>query len=1064
MWIVRLALDRPYTFVVFAVLILLLGLFAVQTTPTDIFPKIDIPVVSIIWTYQGLPTSEMEKRVTTFSEFVLATVNDIRSIESQTLNGVSTIKVYFHPQVRIDAAMAQINSAVNGIRFRMPPGINPPWILRFGADTVPIIQLALSSRTLSEAQLYDYGIFRVRQQLSTVAGTLLPAPYGGKSRQIMVDLDPEALIGKGLSPIDVSNAIGAQNVTLPSGTIKVGDRDYTVSTNSSPLNVPALNDLPIRVVNGATVHIRDIGNVRDGSVVQQNMVRADGQPSVLLTIMKTGSVSTLDIVDEIKERILPITRAAAPPGMVIKELFDQSVFVRASIDGVLHEAVIAAALTGMMILLFLGSWRSTVIIAVSIPLSILSSLAMLSAMGHTMNVMTLGGLALAIGILVDDATVTIENIHRHMGRKPLREAVLDGAAQIATPTFVATLTICIVFVSVVFLTGPARYLFTPMALAVVFAMIASYILSRTLVPVMAAWLLRGEQHEVSPETGLSEQQHASPNWFTRINQRFNEGYIAVRTRYTALLQSFLDRPRLAFAITGVIVATAFIVLPFVGRDFFPTVDAGQFRLHVRAAPGTRIESTKMIFSRVEAELRRMIPEHEIELILDNIGRPAESFNFAFGDGATIGTFDGEILVALKEGEHGPTAGYIRELRRVLPQKFPELTFYFQPADIVSQILNFGLPAPIDIQVAGYDPKNFDIATQINRKIAAIPGVVDAHVHQVMNGPNIHLQVDRTRAAEFGLTQQDISNSLFVSLASSAQVQPNFWLDPKMGITYQVAAQTPQYRIASVAALENTPVAVRNGGQPQLLSNLATASHSIEPVVANHRNVQPVFDVYANVQNSDLGSVAGRIEDVVSDFRKQLSPGSEIVVRGQVESMQEAFTRLGIGLAFAAILVYLLMVVNFQSWTDPFIIITALPGAFTGIVWALFLTQTTFNVPSLMGAIMSIGVATANSILLVTFATERLELGRTALQAAVDAGCTRLRPIVMTALAMIIGMVPMALGLGEGGEQNAPLARAVIGGLTVATFATLFFVPLMFSLLHGRTARITTNDNIRTEEL
>jgi multidrug efflux pump subunit AcrB len=800
MWIVRLALNRPYTFVVFSVLILLLGLFAIKTTPTDIFPKIDIPVVSIIWTYQGLPTAEMEKRVTTFSEFVLATVNDIRSIESQTLNGVSTIKVYFHPQVRIDAAMAQINSAVNGIRFRMPPGINPPWILRFGADTVPIIQLALSSRTLSEAQLYDYGIFRVRQQLSTVAGTLLPAPYGGKSRQIMVDLDPEALIGKGLSPIDVSNAVSAQNVTLPSGTIKVGDRDYTVSTNSSPLNVPALNDLPIRVVNGATVYIRDIGHVRDGSVVQQNMVRADGQPSVLLTIMKTGSVSTLDIVDEIKQRILPITRAAAPPGMVIKELFDQSVFVRASIDGVLREAVIAAALTGMMILLFLGSWRSTVIIAVSIPLSILSSLAMLSAMGHTMNVMTLGGLALAIGILVDDATVTIENIHRHMGRKPLREAVLDGAAQIATPTFVATLTICIVFVSVVFLTGPARYLFTPMALAVVFAMIASYILSRTLVPVMAAWLLRGEQHEVSPETGLSEQHHRSSNWFTRVNDRFNEGYIAVRARYTVLLQRFLDRPKLAFIITGVVVATAFILVPFVGRDFFPQVDAGQFRLHVRAAPGTRIESTKTIFSRVETELRRIIPEQEIELILDNIGRPAESFNFAFGDGATIGTFDGEILVALKEGEHGPTAEYIRELRQVLPQKFPDLMFYFQPADIVSQILNFGLPAPIDIQVAGYDPKNFDIATQIRKRIATIPGVVDVHVHQVMNGPDIHLEVDRTRAAEFGLTQQDVSNSLFVSLASSGQVQPNFWLDPKMGITYLVAAQTPQHRIDSVAAL------------------------------------------------------------------------------------------------------------------------------------------------------------------------------------------------------------------------------------------------------------------------
>jgi multidrug efflux pump subunit AcrB len=1048
MWIVRLALDRPYTFIVFAVLILLLGVFAIQTTPTDIFPKIDIPVVSIIWTYQGLPTPEMEKRVTTFSEFVLATVNDIRSIESQTLTGVATIKVYFHPQVRIDAAVSQINSAVNGIRFRMPPGINPPWILRFGADTVPIIQLALSSKTLSEAQLYDYGIFRVRQQLSTVAGTLLPAPYGGKSRQIMVDLDQDALIAKGLSPIDISNAINAQNVTLPSGSLKVGDRDYTVSTNASPSTVPALNDLPVKVVNGAMVYIRDIGQVRDGAVVQQNTVRTDNQPSVLLTIMKTGSVSTLDIVDEIKKRILPVTRAAAPPGMQIRELFDQSVFVRASINGVLREAVIAAALTGLMILLFLGSWRSTVIIAISIPLSILSSLAMLSFMGHTMNVMTLGGLALAIGILVDDATVTIENIHRHMGRKPLREAVLDGAAQIATPTFVATLTICIVFVSVVFLTGPAKYLFTPMALAVVFAMMASYLLSRTLVPVLAAFLLRGEQHEVNPDTGLSDAPQAH-TWFGRLNARFNNGYIAVRTRYTVLLQRFLDGRKTAFLFSGLTVVSAFVLLPFVGRDFFPQVDAGQFRLHVRAAPGLRLESTKVIFSRVEEELRKVIPESEIELILDNIGRPAESFNFAFGDGATIGTFDGEILVALKEGEHGPTEAYIRQLRRQLPLRFPELTFYFQPADIVSQILNFGLPAPIDVQVAGYDPGNYDIARNIRQQIARVPGVVDAHVHQVMNGPDLHLEVDRTRAAQFGLTQLDVSNSLFVSLSSSAQVQPNFWLDPRMGITYAVAAQTPQYRLDSVATMENTPIAVRTGGRPQLLSNVASVSHSVIPVVANHRNVQPVFDVYANVQNSDLGSVAGKIENIVQGFRKQLAPGSEIVVRGQVESMQEAFTRLGVGLAFAAVLVYLLMVVNFQSWTDPFIIITALPGAFTGIVWILFVTQTTFSVPSLMGAIMSIGVATANSILLVTFASERMELGRTASQAAVDAGCTRLRPICMTALAMIIGMLPMALGFGEGGEQNAPLARAVIGGLGVATFATLFFVPLMFSILHSR---------------
>jgi multidrug efflux pump subunit AcrB len=671
---------------------------------------------------------------------------------------------------------------------------------------------------------------------------------------------------------------------------------------------------------------------------------------------------------------------------------------------------------------------------------------MLSALGHTMNVMTLGGLALAIGILVDDATVTIENIHRHMGRKSLREAVLEGASQIAAPTLVSTLTICVVFVSVVFLTGPAKYLFTPMALAVVFAMLASYLLSRTLVPVMSAFLLRSEQHEVDPSTGVSAAAPAKKSWLYRINERFNGGYIWVRTEYTELLRAFISRRPTAFLLTGGIIASTFVLMPFVGRDFFPRVDAGQLRLHVRAPSGTRLESTKLIFSRVEEELRRVIPPDEIELVLDDIGRPAESFDFAFGDGATIGTFDGEILVALKEGKHGPTAKYISELRQRLPRVFPSLLFYFQPADIVTQILNFGLPAPIDIQVAGYDPRNFDVARQIREKIARIPGVVDSHVHQVMDGPDLHYDIDRARAAEFGLTAQDVSNSMFVSLSSSSQVQPNFYLDPKMGTTYLVAAQTPQIRLNTVEKIGNTPILVKNGGQTQLLSNLAAVSHSTQPVVANHRDVQPVFDVYANVQDSDLGSVESRIEHVVKQIKPQLSPGSEIVVRGQVESMREAFSRLGLGLVFAAMLVYLLMVVNFQSWKDPFIIITALPGAFAGVVWALFLTQSTFSVPSLMGAIMSIGVATANSILLVTFASERMELGRTAAEAAVDAGCTRLRPIVMTALAMIIGMLPMALGLGEGGEQNAPLARAVIGGLTLATLATLFFVPLMFSIL------------------
>jgi len=1043
MWIVKLALNRPYTIAVVAVLILLLGVFSVVNTPTDIFPVIDIPVVSIIWTYSGLPTSEMEKRVTTFSEFVLATVNDIESIESQTLNGVATIKVYFHPQVRIDAATAQINSAVNGIRFRMPPGINPPWILRFGADTVPIIQLALSSNTLPEAALYDYGIFRVRQQLSTVPGTLLPAPYGGKARQIMIDIDPAALQAKGLSPIDVSNAINAQNLTLPSGTVKIGERDYTVSTNSSPLEVSALNDVPVKVVNGATIYVRDVAQVRDGAAVQLNAVRQDGKPSVLLTIMKTGAVSTLDIVDQIKGRILPTTRAAAPEGMEIRELFDQSVFVRGAIDGVVHEAVIAAALTGLMILLFLGSWRSTVIIAVSIPLSILASLTILSLMGHTLNTMTLGGLALSIGILVDDATVTIENIHRHMspelGRKSLRQAVLDGAAEIATPTFVATLTICIVFVSVIFLTGPAKYLFTPMALAVVFAMAASYFLSRTLAPVMAAYLLRAEAHAEDGHTQGS-------GWFFRVHQRFNERYERVRDSYAALLAKFLAHRRLALAISGSVVVTAFVLLPFVGRDFFPDVDAGQMRLHVRATPGLRLESTTDLFGAIQQELRKIIPPDELEMMLENVGRPSESFNFAFGDGSQIGSFDGEILMALNPHNHRPTEEYMRQIREELPQKFPGVTFYFQPADIVTRVLNFGLPAPIDVQVGGYDPGNFQIASEIEQRLRRVPGAVDTRVHQVMNAPDIHLNIDRSRAATLGLTAQDVANSLFVTLSSSAQVQPNFWLDPKMGITYAVAAQTPQRMMDSLSAVENTPIPVGDGST-QLLSNLATVNRDTQPVNANHRNVQPVFDVYANVQDSDLGSVAAQVDKIVEEMRPKLAPGNEIVVRGQVESMHQAFRRMGIGLVFAAVLVYLLMVVNFQSWKDPFIIITALPGAFTGIVWALFLTQTTFSVPSLMGAIVSIGVATANSILLVTFANERMIAGESALDAALEAGSTRLRPISMTAMAMMIGMLPMALGMGEGGEQNAPLARAVIGGLAVATAATLFFVPLMFTMLN-----------------
>jgi CzcA family heavy metal efflux pump len=1040
MWIVRLALNRPYTFIVASILILVLGFSSIATTPTDIFPNIDIPVVTVIWSYSGLPAKEMEQRITTFSEFVMAVVNDVKAIDSQTVNGASVIRISFQPQVRIDAAMSQVGAAVNSIRFRMPPGVNPPWIVRFSASTVPIIQLSLSSDTLSESEIYDYGLFRVRQQLTTVPGTLLPTPYGGVARQIMVDLDQNALLAKGLTPIDVTAAINAQNVTLPSGTAKVGSREYTVSTNSSPVDALMLNDVPIKTVNGSLVYMRDIAHVRDGWSVQQNVARANGKPAALLTIMKTGSVSTLDIVNQIKNDVLPASRAAAPKGLKITELFDQSIFVKASIAGVLREGVIAASLTALMILLFLGSWRSTLIIAISIPLSILSSIIVLSAMGETMNTMTLGGLALAIGILVDDATVTIENIHRHMDGQPLREAVLIGASEIATPTLVSTLTICIVFVSVVFLTGPAKFLFTPMALAVVFAMLASYLLSRTLVPVLVNFLL-GAEH-TPPNVG--------PRGFLgHVSDRFNDGFVWVQSRYTRALEMTLENRKPALIGSIAIMSTAFLLLPFVGRDFFPSVDAGQIKLHIRARAGTRIETTKVIFSRVEDQIRKTIPAQETDLIMDNIGLTPETFNYAFGDGATIGSADGEVLIALNKHHH-PTGKYVKELRSQLQKQFPDLTFFFQPADMVTQILNFGLPSPIDVQVQGYDPANYQIARRLRSRLATVPGAVDVHMHQVVDAPDLHLDIDRVRAAQFGLTQQDVANSLYISLSSSAAVQPNFWLDPKMGITYAVAAQTPQYSIDSINALQNTPIPMHTlNNRTEVLGNMATLTPAVLPVVINHHNGAPVFDVYANTQDSDLGSVAAKVNRIVKEESRSLPPGTKIIVRGQVESMNEAFDRLGLGLAFAALLVYLLMVVNYQSWLDPFIIICALPGAFCGIVWALFLTQTTFNVPSLMGAIMSIGVATANSILLVTFANELRARGIAPMEAAITAGYTRLRPIIMTACAMIIGMVPMALGLGEGGEQNAPLARAVIGGLTLATFATLFFVPLMFTVIHGR---------------
>jgi len=929
---------------------------------------------------------------------------------------------------------------------RMPPGAVPPFILQYNASSVPIIQLALSGKTLSEAELYDYGIYRIRQQIAPIQGITLPLPYGGKPRQVMVDLDPQALLAKTISAADVSAAVNLQNLTLPSGSVKLGPREYRVSLNSSPDVLAALNDLPVKYVNGAVVYVRDVAHVRDGFAVQTNLVRRDGRRSVLLTVIKKGGASTLTIVKQLKD-LLPTIRAAAPPGLEVTELFDQSLFVRAAIAGVLTEGAIAAFLTGLMILLFLGSWRSTLIVTISIPLSILTSLAVLSALGETLNVMTLGGLALAVGILVDDATVEIENIHRNLGLGTrLLQAILDGASQIATPAFVSTLSICIVFVPVVFLVGPAKYLFTPLAMAVVFAMLASYLLSRTLVPTLVRYLLASEAHDraAGGATAVSV--------FGRVHDAFNRRFEALRAAYVRALEAALARRARVFVAFALVVGSGLALLPFVGRDFFPAVDTGQFRLHVRAPAGTRIEETEQVFADVETAIRRLIPRDEVQLVLDNIGQP-QPINLAFTDSVTIGPSDGEILVGLNPDRHQPTARWMKTLRETLPREFPGVTFFFQPPDIVSQILNFGLPAPIDVQVIGYNQKaTHEIALDVASRIARVPGAVDVHLHQVVNTPSLLVNVDRSRAAELGLTQRDVANNVLVSLSSSAVVSPNYWSDPRTGITYPVVVQTPQNRIDSVNTLMNTSVTQGAVGQQQLLSNLATLERRETPAVISHSNVQPVFDVYANVQERDLGSVAAAVQKIVAELRPTLPPGHTIAVRGQVESMNSAFLRLGLGLIFAVALVYLLMVVNFQSWLDPFIIITALPGGFCGIVWMLFVTHTTFSVPALMGAIMSVGVATANSILMVSFANDQMGAGADARSAALAAGATRLRPVLMTALAMIIGMLPMSLGLGEGGEQNAPLGRAVIGGLSVATFATLFLVPVVYSLLRRRAPR------------
>lgn len=1037
MWIVKLALRKPYTFVVMSLLIALLGIGAALTTPTDIFPKVDIPVINVVWLYRGLPTADMEKQITIFSEYTISSaVSNVKNIESQTVSGISVIKIYFHPGADIAAALAEVSAVSQTVLRRMPPGTNPPLILRYNASSVPILQLSISSKTRSEEELYDWALYQLRQQLSVVQGTRLPLPYGGKPRQITVDLDPQALQANGLSPQDVNLAINAQNFTLPTGSAKIGELDYAVSLNSSPEAPTGLNDIPVKRVNGRTIFLRDVAQVHDGFQVQTNIVRRDGTRGVLASILKTGDASTLEIAAKVKE-LLPTIRAAAPSGIDVDLLVDQSTFVAKAIDGVLIEGVIAATLTAVMILLFLGSWRSTLIVAVSIPLSILSALIALKALGQTINVMTLGGLALAVGILVDDATVEIENIHRNLAQaKPLVRAILDGAQQIAVPAFVATLSITIVFVSVVFLDGAAKYLFTPMALAVGISVMASYLLSRTIIPTLVKFLLRSEVEHHGPR----------PSFFGRVHGAFNRGFEELRDRYVAGLGwALAHRPRV-FAFFGLAVLSAALLAPQVGRDFFPKVDAGQIRLHVTAPAGTRLEETERIFSKVEAAIARIVPESDREAILDNIGLP-DGINLGITDSANLSTADGEILVSLRHDRQGRTEDYIRRMRQELPREFPGTGFYFQPPDIVTQILNFGLTSPIDIQVAGYNGEaTYRAAREIEARLAKVKGAADVHLHQVVGAPRLHLEVDRVRAGESGLTQRDVANSLLVSLSSSFVVQPSYWADPRTGINYPVSVQTPQHEINSIESIDTIPLSAPGLVSPQLLGDLGTLSRRSTAVVANHSNVQPTFNVRADVEDRDLGSVSAEIEKIVAEVRAKLPPGSSLTVRGQVESMNSSFVRLGIGIFFAAVLVYFLMVVNFQSWSDPFIIITALPGALVGIVWMLFATQTTFSVPSLMGAIMTVGVATANSILVVTFANGRRQEGKKAAEAALEAGHARLRPVLMTALAMILGMLPMALGLSEGGEQNAALGRAVIGGLLVATFATLFFVPVVFSLV------------------
>jgi len=1046
MWIVQIALRRPYTFIVMALLILLSTPLVLTKMATDILPDINIPVISIIWGYNGLSAQDMGQRIAAANERSLTTtVNDIEHIESQSLAGISIIKIFFQPTANIQTAIAQVVAIEQAQLRQLPPGITPPLIIKYSASSVPVIQLGLSSPTMTEQTLFDTAVNFLRPQLITIPGAAIPYPYGGKSRLVSVDLDNQAMLSKGLTPNDVVNAVNAQNLILPSGTAKIGTTEFNVSMNGSPDTIAGLNNIPVLAKNGTTTYLSEVARVRDGFSPQTNIVRQNGQRGVLVSVLKNGGSSTLDIVSTLRS-ILPTALESLPKDLKITPLFDQSLFVKAAISGVIREALIAACLTAAMILLFLGNWRSTCIIAVSIPLSILSSILALYALGETINIMTLGGLALAVGILVDDATVTIENIERHLHLgSDLHKAILDGAGEIAVPALVSTLCICIVFVPMFFLTGVARYLFVPLAEAVVFAMLASYVLSRTLVPTMV--MLMMDRSHVDPA--------AKPSLLQRAYRRFDAAFEKFRGGYVLILSALLTHRKMFGSLfLGFCVLSCGLAFGL-GRDFFPSVDSGEIRLHMRAPTGTRIEETARLADEVDKVIREIIPAKELGTVLDNLGLPYSGINLSYSNAGTIGTLDGEILISLNE-DHRPTTTYIDQLRRELPRRFPGMEFFFQPADIVTQILNFGLPAAVDVQIAGADlPTNYAFASKLLKQVKQIPGAVDVHIQQKLNQPTLALNVDRSQIKQLGLNPVDVAQNLLVSLSGSSQTAPAFWLNPTNGVVYNVAVQTPQYKVNDLDALLRTPVSANSAGAitgtgtvpTQLLSNLVQVQPAQQLADVSHYNITPVIDLYVSVEGRDLGGVSNQVEKLVDELRPNLPRGTHIVIRGQVETMKSSFIGLGIGLLMAIVLVYLLIVVNFQSWVDPFIIITALPAALAGIAWMLFLTGTTLSVPALTGAIMTMGVATANSILVVSFARKRMDEGLPPLSAALEAGATRIRPVLMTALAMIIGMIPMAIGFGEGAEQNAPLGRAVIGGLLFATVSTLFFVPVVFAGIH-----------------